>query len=85
MSDSHISWKAKKQTTMSRPKLSTEPLLLLLVISQLLSELPVPLTSSALISYDNDVALYIATNPVSHERMEHFELDCHFVRDRIVK
>ena len=31
--------------------------------------------------YDNHSAIYIAQNPVFHERTKHSEVDCNFVRD----
>jgi len=51
----------------------------------LLQDLKVPFEQPSLLYCDNDSARYIAANLVFHERTKHIEIDCHIVRENIVR
>lgn len=78
-----ISWKSKKQLTVSLSSSEAEYRSMhrvcteLAWISRLFEELQVENLTPIPLKCDNLSAIYIATNPVFHERSKHIEVDCH--------
>ncbi|KAM0048148.1 putative RNA-directed DNA polymerase [Helianthus debilis subsp. tardiflorus] len=86
---SPISWKSKKQPTVSLSSAEAEYRSLRRVttelawLTRLLTELHVPNITPVTLKCDSQAAIHIAKNPVFHERTKHIELDCHFVREKL--
>lgn len=53
----------------------------LIWLTTALGEMHCPPLSPATLFCDNQSVLYIASNPVYHERTKHVEIDCHVVRE----
>ncbi|XP_062118465.1 uncharacterized mitochondrial protein AtMg00810-like [Humulus lupulus] len=87
--DCLISWKTKKQPTISKSSAEAEYRALAATTSEitwlqyLLNDLQLQQTKPAFIYCDNQSAIHIANNPTFHERNKHIELDCHCIRDKI--
>ncbi|XP_019155956.1 PREDICTED: uncharacterized protein LOC109152764 [Ipomoea nil] len=84
-----ISWKAKKQPTVSRSSSEAEYRSLAVTVCELqwlcylLNDLHVSLDKPATVFCDNNSAIAIAENFVFHERTKHIEIDCHIVRQKV--
>ncbi|KAL4323895.1 hypothetical protein GQ457_11G003570 [Hibiscus cannabinus] len=83
-----LSWKSKKQHTVSRSSCEAEYRAMatdaceLVWIAALLSSFQIHVPQTFLYC-DSQSAIHLATNQVFHERTKHIEVDCHFVRDKV--
>lgn len=89
LGNSVISWRAKKQETVSRSSSEAEYRALSTATCELqwllflLKDLAITCTRSPVLYCDNNSAIHLASNPVLHERTKHLEIDSHFVRDKV--
>ncbi|CAH9084778.1 unnamed protein product [Cuscuta epithymum] len=86
---SPISWKTKKQSTVSHSSAEAEYRAMapatceLKCLKTLLLSLGINRDKAIPLFCDSQSALHIARNPVFHERSKHIEVDCHFTRDAV--
>ena len=84
-----ICWRSQKQKVASRSSTEAEYRALadvtheILRFQKLLRDFHSDVTAVAKLFCDSKSAIYIATNPVFHERTKHVELDCHIVRNQL--
>ncbi|KAK2396270.1 putative mitochondrial protein [Trifolium repens] len=87
LGDAPISWKCKKQESVSKSSTEAEYRSMSAACSEiiwlrgLLSELGYSQTQPTPLHADNTSAIQIAANPVYHERTKHIEVDCHSIRE----
>ncbi|KAL0305392.1 UNVERIFIED_CONTAM: Retrovirus-related Pol polyprotein from transposon RE1 [Sesamum radiatum] len=88
LGDALVSWKTKKQNTVSRSTTEAEyrsmgsTVCELSWIEYLLQDFDVFVSTPIPFLCDNQAALYIVNNPIFHERTKHLKIDCHIVWDK---
>ncbi|CAL2268582.1 unnamed protein product [Prunus armeniaca] len=89
LGNSLISWKTKKQKTVSRSSAKAEYCSMaaatcaLTWLRYLLKDLQVTNLGPAKLFCDNQATLHIVVHTVYHEGTKHIEIDCHVVREKI--
>jgi hypothetical protein len=91
LGDSLISWRSKKQTLTARSSTEAEYRALadttseILWLRWLLADLETSQSSPTDLYCDNRSVIQIAHNDVFHERTKHIEIDCHFIRQHLLR
>jgi len=89
MGQNIISWSSKKQPTVSRSSTEAEYRSLseaaseIKWMSSILREIGVALPDTPELFCDNLSAVYLTANPAFHARTKHFDVDHHYVRERV--
>lgn len=89
--ESLISWKSKKQNTISRSSAEAEYRSLASTVAELtwllglFKELGVTLQLPVAMHCASKAAIQIAVNPVFHDRTKHIDINCHFIREKVLQ
>ncbi|RDX85859.1 putative helicase CHR10, partial [Mucuna pruriens] len=85
-----VFWKSKKQNTVAHSNAEVEYRAMtsatceLIWVKQLIQELKFADVQPMKLYCDNQATLHIASNPVFRERIKDIEIDCHFVREKLL-
>nr|GEV18963.1 ribonuclease H-like domain-containing protein [Tanacetum cinerariifolium] len=89
LGDSLVTWKGKKQSTLSRSSAEAEYKSMayatckVVWLSNVLGDMGVKDLLHVVLYYDNSFALQITANSMFHEKSKHFKIDAHLVREKV--
>jgi hypothetical protein len=85
-----VTWRCKKQAVVARSSAEAEYRSMahtaceMMWVKALLEEFGFTYSAPMDMYCDNQAAIFIASNPVFHERTKHIEVDCHFIREAVL-
>ncbi|EOY00276.1 Cysteine-rich RLK (RECEPTOR-like protein kinase) 8, putative [Theobroma cacao] len=88
--DSLVSWKSKKQSVVARSSAEAEYRAMattcceIIWLKYLMSDFGINDSEAINLYSDSQSAIHISRNPVHHERTKHIEMDCHFIREKVL-
>lgn len=88
---SPISWKSKKESTVSKSSAEAEYRALSQAAAEvtwlirLLEEMSISNLKPVTMHCDNNSAIHIAKNPICSERTNELDCHCHFTRDKVLE
>ena len=90
LGQSPVSWKSKKQSTISKSSSEAEYRALSSAASEItwivrLLDLDLTHLQPVTLFCDNQSAIHVAHNPIQHERTKHIATDCHFTCEKVLE
>ena len=85
-----VTWRSRKQKVVSCSSAEAEYRAMaetareMVWVHSLLTNLGVTTPVPMPMQCDNQAAIFIASNPTFHERTKHIEIDCHYIRDKVL-
>jgi hypothetical protein len=86
-----VTWRSKKQNVVACSSADAEYHAMahtaseMLWVCSLLRDLGIDVPTPMQMFCDNQAVIFIANNPIFHEHTKHIEVDCHFIRDLLMR